>query len=311
MRKILLLCLCLPFFQISNAQNDIKAADLEQIKVYEDTIALMSFLVINDSLPENRFASCKKVISTLVKALKFENSFQYKFPKVQSISIQYPQDSSFRVFTWQLYVDTDEYRYYGAIQMNTPELKLFPLVDRSFEVQEPEFEILTPKNWYGALYYNIKQFDTPEGKKYLLFGFDAYSFFEKRKLVDVLSFENGTAVFGAPLFQTFDLRTGSEFVKNRIVKTYNAEAAFKLNFDEVYNVVLFDHLIQMGGMAGQGPSWVPDGSYEGYRYDKGAWHHIPKMFEEVQEEAPRDFPVLDNRNAGDIFGKKGKKKDNG
>ncbi len=309
MRKILLLCLCLPIFQVTNAQDEIAPADLEQLQLYEDTIALMSFLVVNDSLPENRFASCKKVISTLVKALKFENSFQYKFPKVTAISIQYPKDSTFRIFTWQLYVDVDEYRYYGAIQMNSPDLELFPLVDRSFEVEEEEYEILTAKNWYGALYYNIHQFESPKGKRYLLFGYDAYSFFEKRKLVDVLFFREGQPVFGDPIFQTYDLRTGQEFVKNRLVKTYNAEAAFKLNFDEVYNVILFDHLIMMGGMAGQGPSYVPDGSYEGYRLDKGFWHHVPKMFHETSEEAPRDFPILDERNSGDIFGKRSKKKD--
>jgi hypothetical protein len=309
MRIFLLAILLFTINQHSFAQEEIKSADIKILKEFEDTIGLLSFLVINDSIDEHRFAACKKLIPTLVKALKVENSFQYAFSEVKSISIQYPQDSSFRVFTWQLYVDVDEYRYYGAIQMNEPQLKLFPLMDRSYEIQEEEYEIVSNKNWYGALYYNIKQFDTPKGRQYLLFGFDGFSFFEKRKIIDVLTIKEDEVTFGAPVFITYDLKTGQEYVKNRIVKTYSAESAFKLNYDLVYEVILFDHLIMTGGMANQGPSWVPDGSYEGYRLDKGYWYHIPKMFNEVSEEAPRDFPVLDSRKGIGIMGK-GKKTDN-
>lgn len=309
MRIFLLAILLFTINQHSFAQEEIKSADIEILKEFEDTIGLLSFLVINDSIDEHRFAACKKLIPTLVKALKVENSFQYAFSEVKSISIQYPQDSSFRVFTWQLYVDVDEYRYYGAIQMNEPQLKLFPLMDRSYEIQEEEYEIVSNKNWYGALYYNIKQFDTPKGRQYLLFGFDGFSFFDKRKIIDVLTIKEDEVTFGAPVFITYDLKTGQEYVKNRIVKTYSAESAFKLNYDLVYEVILFDHLIMTGGMANQGPSWVPDGSYEGYRLDKGYWYHIPKMFNEVSEEAPRDFPVLDSRKGIGIMGK-GKKTDN-
>ena len=311
MRLFLTAFLIFSFSFFSHAQKDITPENLEILKELEDTIGLLSFVVINDSLPEHRFASCKKLIPTLVRALKIENSFEYKFSDVQSISIQYPADSSFRIFTWQLYVDTDDYRYYGAIQMNEPELKLFPLVDRSHEVQEEEYEILPNRKWFGALYYNIKQFDTPKGRKYLLFGFDGYAFFNKRKLVDVLTFQNGEPVFGAPVFVTYDLKTGQEYVKNRIVKTYSAEAAFKLNYDLVHEVILFDHLQLLGGSAGQGPSWVPDGTYEGYRFDKGYWYHVPKMFDQVLEDgqAPRDFPILDSRKGQGIMGK-GKDKSN-
>ena len=96
-----------------------------------------------------------------MKALKTPKSFEYPFPQIERISIQYPQDSSFRIFTWQLFVGKDDYRYYGAIQLNTEELKLIPLVDRSYKIENPKHQVLNNRNWYGALYYNIHQFDTP------------------------------------------------------------------------------------------------------------------------------------------------------
>ena len=278
------------------------AEDLERIDQLEDTIALLSYAVINDSLPEHRFGATKKLIPTLVEALKIPNSFHYPFPRVQSISIQYPADSSFRIFTWQLYVDVDEYRYYGAIQLNSPELQLFPLIDRSASIADVETDLLKPENWYGALYYKIHQFEGPQGRQYLLFGFDGYSFFNRRKLVEVLHFEEGQPFFGSDVFIEDDPERGT-IVHQRLVKEYSAEASIKLNYDPLLDAIIFDHLILLGGSEEQGPTYVPDGSYEGYRLDGGYWRHVPKMFDTVVDEAPRPEPILDDKSK-DIFGRK-------
>ncbi len=277
-----------------------------QIITYEDTLGLMSFLAVNDSLPENRFAACKKLITTLVQALKIEDSFHYPFPRLHAVSILYPPDSTFRVFTWQLYVDKDDYRYYGAIQLNSPSLKLIPLIDRSFEVNDVTQDILTADKWYGALYYNIKQFDSDDGRKYLLFGYDGYSFFNKRKLVDVLAIGNGKATFGAPVFVKQDSTSAQPQLSNRLLMEYSAEASCRMNFDETYDMVLFDHLLPMAGNYEQGMTMVPDGSYEGYRLENGRWYWVDKVFHQTLEEAPRPEPILDERGK-DIFGKTGKK----
>ncbi|MCO6477980.1 MAG: hypothetical protein J5I94_15215 [Phaeodactylibacter sp.] len=271
--------------------------DMAFLKEMEDTLSLLAYAVINDSLPEHRFGACREMIPKLVKALKVENSFRYPFERLKSVSIQYPQDSSFRIFTWQLYVDKEDYRYYGAIQMNTPELQLFPLIDRSFQVENPEEAALSPEEWYGSVYYNLLDVDGPQGKYYLLFGFDGYSFFRKRKVIDVLSFQEGKPVFGAPAF----VHEGNQR-KFRVVRQYSAEVSTRCNYDEMLELIIFDHLITLNGPHGEGPVNYPDGSYEAYRLEKGLWRHIEKVFDQVSDEAPRPAPVLDNR-AKDIFGK--------
>ena len=288
------------------AITDPVKSDLEQLQTYEDTLGLLSFLIVNDSLEENRFLAVKKMIPTLVKALKIKNSFDYPFERLKSISIQYPADSTFRIFTWQLYVNENDYRYYGAIQMNTEDLQLFPLIDRSAGIQEDlEQRTLSPDEWYGAVYYNLKQFDTPQGKKYLLFGYDGYQFFTKRKLIDVLSFEQGKPVFGAPVFVSQDPNT-PQMAKSRLVLTYSAAATINLNFNEHLEMILFDHLIRgQSGIPGQGPANLPDGSYEGYQIKDGAWVHVDKVFDQISEEAPREEPLFDNKSRKkrkDIFG---------
>lgn len=280
----------------AQTEGKLTAERIEKIRKVEDTLGVLSFTIINDSLPEDRFAACRSLIPALVRALKEEHSFEYDFDRLQNISIQYPQDSSFRIFTWQLYVDKDDYRYFGAIQMNTPELTLYPLIDRSFEVENPESAQLPSDKWYGAVYYNLQQVDHREGPRYLLFGYDGFEFFRRRKVLEVLTFnQDGKPVFGAPIFEQGEVN-GLSDRKNRLVLEYSAAATVRLNYDEALEMIIFDHLILAGGNYGEGPVYLPDGSYEGYKIDEnGNLVYVPKVWDQIQEEAPRPMPILDTR----------------
>lgn len=279
---------------------------IERLKAAEDTLAMIAFLVVNDSIESERFGACRQLITRLVQTLKTPNSFQYPFDRLKSISILAPPDSSFRIFTWQLYVNDSTYRYYGAIQRNSQELQLFPLIDRSDSLDyKPLRETLTPDRWYGALYYTLRQFDTKEGRKYLLIGYDAFEFFEKRKLIEVLYFdEKGQPKFGAPVFQKEKTpRGGPEY---RQIYQYAAESSVRCNWDELYQMVLVDHLIPIPSPYGRGFMGVPDGSYEGFKLEKGQWKFIEKVFNDFQEEPPSLERTVEKDK--DIFGKTKKKK---
>jgi len=297
-----IIILTLPAFsqtEKSGWKSRFSEAQLQLLDDKEDTLGLLAYAIVNDSLPDFRFAACRKLIPALVQALKTPNSFYYPFEQIKSVSIMYPPDSSFRIFSWQLYVDKDEYRYYGAIQMNTPELKLFPLVDRSFELSGDIEQLeLTSDNWYGSVYYHIQQCDVSKGRYYLLFGFDGFSFFRKRKVLDVLQFQDGKPVFGAPVF----VHDPKAPAKKRRVLEYAAAASVRFNFDPALDLIIYDHLIAMPGEDGEGINHYPDGSYEGYKYEKGIWRYIENVFTQTQDEAPRPFPVLDNRKK-DILGR--------
>lgn len=309
MKKILLiswLSLLAAGALLAQKKEAITPDNLVRLDTYEDTIALLAYAVVNDSLPEYRFGACQKLITSLKEALKTPNSFYYPFQRAKSISIQYPPDSSFRVFTWQLYVDINEYRYYGAIQKRGSELQLYPLIDRSQQIEESNLEelVLPPEQWYGSVYYNMKECKGPKGGKYyLLFGFDAYRFFHKRKLIDVLTFDDkGQPVFGAPVFVHKPEGKPQSF-KKRVVLQYSADSSVKLNYDESYEMIIFDHLLTMMGQYGEGPTNLPDGSYDGYKFQKGAWVFVDKVFNDSQETAPVPHPVFDEKSKKkDIFG---------
>jgi len=282
--------------------GELSPENFSQLEKYQDTLAIAGYAVVNDSLPAFRFGACKKLIVTLKKALQIENSFSYSFDRTASVSIQYPQDSSFRIFTWQLYVDKDNYRYYGAIQMNTPDLQLFPLIDRSSNIESANLEQmeLSPDQWYGNLVYGIKQFDSPRGRRYLLFGFDGYQFFFKRKLIDVLHFENGKVIFGDPVFVQID-SNNNKTSKERVLIEYSADAAISLKFVPELDIIMTEHLEQIFGNYGEGPTMVPDGSYEGYELKDGEWVYIEKVFHQISEEVPVPYPTEKGKN---LLGKK-------
>lgn len=292
----------------SKSSGALSAEALAELKMAEDTLAILAYAVVNDSIEQERFGACRALITCLVRNLKTENSFKYPFERIKSVSILSPPDSSFRIFTWQLFVNDSTYRYYGAIQMNSAVLKLFPLIDRSNEVLEmPLYETFTPDKWYGALYYGIRAFDDKEGRKYLLMGYDAFSFFEKRKVIEVLHFNReGQPVFGAPVFQRSTPPAGPP--EMRLMFEYAADASVRVNWDEAYGMILFDHLISMPSPYGRGFMQVPDGSYDGLKLEKGRWTYIDKVFNDVMQETPRPEPILDERKGSDIGGRPAKRK---
>ncbi len=273
----------------------------------EEELAILANKVVNDSLLEDRLTAYEQFEKSLLATLEQPASFDYPFEAVQSVSIQQAPDSTFRIFTWQLFVDNDTYKYGGLIQKNDEEGTLYPLVDDSDNIEsyDLEYETLGPEEWYGALYYNIFAFDSVE-TKYLLFGYDGFKFFHKRKVAEILSFdEEGAPVFGAPLFSK-EIEGYPPSSKNRLYLEYDASIAVRLNYDEKLNIIIHDHLIQMRGQyKGQGMVNVPDGSYEGYYFEDGVWKYKEKIFDLVSEEPPReadkDTPAKEKL---DIFGKR-------
>ncbi len=292
------------------AQRDGRAAPLspeayERLRQAEDTLAVFSFAITNDTSSEMRFLACKSLISGLVRALKTENSFRYPFSRLGSVSILTPPDSNFRVFTWQLFVNDSTYWHYGAIQMNRRELTLFPLIDRRIELPDkPTHQVLPPNRWYGAVYYHLLPFETHQGRMYLLFGLDGYSFFEKRKVIEVLSFNAaGEPVLGAPVFER-NGQTG----EHRLIFQYYAEAKVRVNWDDYYKMILFDHLVPWPLPEDRGTTYVPDGSYDGFRYERGRWVFVEKVFRDSQEEPPVPYPVFREKERKDLLGRPQKAK---
>ena len=269
----------------------------KQLLLHDDSLQVYSDSMINALSPATRFRAYSNFVRGLVRALQIKNSFYYPFDSVRTVSRQYAPDSAFRIFTWQLKKDAYVYLQKGAIQMNTADghLKLFPLFDYSMYTNKPGDSVRSPNNWIGAIYYRIVMKEHRGRKYYTLLGFDDFSVSSNKKWIEVLTFnERNEPVFGGPFF-SFKEDTVRRPVQARFWMEYKKEASTVMNYDPDLDMIVFDHLISETDEPEKKNTYIPDGTYEGFKWQNGQWLHVDKIFDfQLQDgQFPTDEKIRD------------------
>jgi hypothetical protein len=249
----------------------------QKLIALQDSLKEISFKLINDSIEPQRYNASYKMIKTLIAALKTPYSFQFPFDSLKTISIQNAPDQKFRVFSWHVMNNDGSYRYYGTIQMNTPngQLEMFPLVDNSSSLKNYADSTYSNDKWYGAQYYKIipvlKDVESPY---YVLLGWKGNTVQSTKKLIEVLYFKNGKAYFGMPVFDADPDNLG----KKRIIFEYDRRASMLLNYEANENTIVFDHLAPPDPkLKGKYEFYGPDFSYDGFKLINGRWKFLPDL----------------------------------
>jgi len=287
----------------SSYSQVISATEKKFFKLKEDTLKRLSKDLIVDSLQERRMRSDSSFIRALVRSLQVKNSFFYPFDSVKGISKLYAPDSSFRIFTWNLSYDEYYSRQRGAIQMKTKDgsLKLIPLRDVSEFTADPMDSVRNKTNWIGAVYYRVIQTKYNNKNFYTLFGYDANSAMTNKKWIEVMTFnDNNEPVFGGKYF-SFEQDSAKKPTQFRFNIEYKKAASTTVNYDDELKIVLYDHLISETDEPEKPFTFVPDGDYEGFKWEKGKWVHIDKVFTyKLQDgQAPVGDPILDSQGNHD------------
>lgn len=270
--------------------------DMPLLHEKEDSLKILANKMINALDGVERQDAAMRFIPHLVEALKVPNSFSYPFDSLKEVSIVYPPDSTFRIFTWAITTNNTNFRFYGALQMKTKNghLKLFPFFDNS-EFTVNTDTITNNKAWFGALYYKILS-NTHKGiTYYTLFGWHGYQLRSNEKLLDVLTFKDKKPVFGAPVFN-FPNDSLHEGIKNRFILTYKRDGNAGLNYDPDKNMIVYDHLISLNGHPEEKYTLVPDGTYDGFVWKNGYWVHVSKIYDAISEKPPVPSPVNFKKN---------------
>lgn len=253
----------------------------KNFKELEKETARYNDYFVNADNAIHRIYAHKKFKSLFEKALRTDSAFYYSFDSLKWISKLIAPDSSFRVFSWQLDISAGKKEYYGYIQMRNG--LLYELKDNKEWFSDLEYEVFTPDDWYGQLYYNLYQYKNKDKNEYILFGYKQLTKYDKIKVAAPVYFEEDNIFFGKEIFQD-TLR--QEGLKNRIVLQTANEAASKLNYDENMGIIIYDHttVIPLKRSVKAGPAMVPDGSYHGYKLDGGKWIFIDKVFNQIYDE---------------------------
>ncbi|WP_460567383.1 hypothetical protein [Flaviaesturariibacter terrae] len=278
----------------------IASADLKVLRAKEDTLKELARHIYTDTLASGRLRSDSQFVKTLIRGLQVKHSFLFPFDEVMGVSKLYAPDSSFRIFTWQVTIPTVQARKRGAIQMRTADgsLRLIPLRDVTEFTEFAEDSVRDRTNWIGAVYYNLIKTTWAGKPYYTLFGIDDRGFSVKRKWIEVLTFdEAGQPRFGGDYFD-FSQDTVARRQHNRFEIAYKREANVAANWDEDQKLILFDHLVSETGQTDLPYTMVPDGDSEGFKWEKGKWVHIDKVFHYKVDMTGVD-PLLGKPPVGD------------
>ena len=210
-------------------------------------------------------------IPIFVRALKFQGSYQWPFDSLNFMYKLNSPDKTFRMFNWVLKFDDGTYRYYAAIQLNSPgQLKLIPLYDKSnnLEFDMLEDTVLTNESWYGVQYYDMFMTKYKRQNYYVLLGWDGHNSISHKKIIEVMYFVDGKVYFGAPFFRT--VKDKKTIVKYRKIFQYSANALLTLKYHPEKNLIVFDHLVPPDPKS-EGKLWlyIPNGDYDYYKIKKG------------------------------------------
>ena len=298
MRKssiIFFLFLCLSC--IAQSQN--RNINISFLKSKEDSLSELASKIISSTDAAIRFRSDSQFTRILVRALKTPFSFYFPFDSLATISRICSPDSSFRIFTWQVSRDEDVHRRHGAIQMNTQDgtLKLFPLIDRTSTINNVADTVTNNEWWIGAIYYKILQNQFNGTTFYTLLGYDENNIRSTKKRIEVLHFnDKNNPVFGGPFFD-FSADTIPKKTQARYWIEYKKNGNARMGYDDEMQMIMYDHLISETNEPLKKYSYVPDGDYEGFKWENGRWKHIEKVFQfKLQDgQAPVEKPSTENK----------------
>lgn len=249
----------------------------QRMIAYQDSLKNLGFKMVNDSLEPQRYNASYSFIKTLVAALKTPNSFNFQFDSLKTISIQTSSDKRFRIFSWHVMNADGSYRYYGTVQMNSPDgkLQMFPLLDYTAGFKNPADSITSNDKWYGTQYYRIiSVLNNVKTPYYVLLGWKGNNVRSTKKVIDVIYFKDNKPYFGMPVFDGDKANP----TKKRVIFEYDRKASMALNWDPKTSTIIFDHLAPPDEkLEGRFELYGPDFSYDGYRLTNGRWRLVEDL----------------------------------
>ncbi len=265
------------FVLITNASSFAQAVSDDYLNLVQDSLKPLSKVILDGRKTEDeRISSNIKFKSILKRCLEKEGAENFIFDSVNAIARLEPEDKSFVIFNWELPHADGTFTYFAFVlskNKKTKTIQLTELIDASASIKRPETALLKANNWFGAHYYKVVSVKRKGKNYYCLLGADWNDRLSKKKLIDVLSFENdGSLKFGAPIINY------NKVTLNRLIFEYSSKVSMSLNYDEKSKRIIFDHLSPIEeGLKGQYQFYAPDLSYDALKFKKGKWQHVENI----------------------------------
>jgi hypothetical protein len=292
-RFLVVSALCLMLVAAARTGRAQTALDPEvtrQLRNLEDSMVHTADSMYLAPTLEDRQQHVYQLVRQLKAALSLPNSYAYGFDSLASrINVISAPDNAFRIFNWSIAPTEMTRRYYGAVQLPGPQLRLYGLLDQSAELgKQAEDSILTGGKWYGALYYRIMPVQVDGQTVYTLFGMNAGNPTSNKKVLDVLTLTEQGPVFGAPIFGIRSAATRGRV--SRFIMEYKKSVQASLNWDKERNAIYFDRLVSEVNDPNRKYTFVPSGQYDGFRWQDGKWEFVSDLIS-IMELKDGDKPI--------------------
>lgn len=281
MKKNLLLALFVSLCLISVRAQEIPASFADFEKSFRVKFDSARALDTDSSL----LTAMKSLQDSLVFFLANPLSYSYPFDSLKSVGKVNSPDNEFRLITWNVELTTDAFRNYCIIQKKPGKNSECPVIvlEDNTHIDSVGNMALTEKKWYGALYYKIVPAKINGQNYYTLLGFDSFSPYVSKKVIDVLYFNDDKAFIGAPVFNV----SGKNVA--RMVFSFSARISMMLNYDNNIQTIVFDHLAPSETRyTGQPEFYGPDFSFDGFLYTKKFWQFIEDVKPNRPDIKPRE-----------------------
>ncbi len=202
--------------------------------------------------------------------------FSHRFSNLRYLGQITSPDSLIKIITWNLILEDGGNRYFCYFirkRVKTGKNTIYKLSGIYNEVPARIDTTYSVSNWYGALYYDIRPFETVGGEKcYALLGIDYGNSFITRKLIDVLSFGPGDSLLlGMKCF------SDGKQILFRVVFEYTSKAVMSLKFEK-NDLIVFDHLSPSSPEFKDNREFYgPDFSFDSYILESGLWKLKPDI----------------------------------
>jgi len=165
----------------------------------EKDLAYHADIMVNVTVEDHRFKAADLFREQFEVMLNTPDSYDHEFESLKWISKLVAADNSFRIFSW-IVADADVVsKTYGYIQF--ADGRVVKLNDTGEMNTDLEYEQTDADNWFGALYYNIMPATSDSSSTdYILMGYRQIAKFDKVKVLEVLSVNDGEITFGKELF---------------------------------------------------------------------------------------------------------------
>lgn len=256
----------------------------------EDTLVFLADSMLNTPVTDARIDGSYAFIKGMKRFLETRESFAYEPKKLKKrISILQPDDRRFKIYSWEVIRSNVEVRYYGALQLADGSYQ--PLIDASDQViRGAEDSTFYNMRWYGAYYYKIMHRKVGEQDAYFLLGYNGNAVNGDKKIMDAFGFDRkGRAIFGAPIFSVTE--NNKRVTHMRFILNYQKGAKVSMNYDDERDMIIYDHCESSVGDANKKNTYVPDGTYDGLKWDGRYWQQYTNVVQ-IQAIPDGQAPVV-------------------